>query len=124
MLVWKEVKAKSKSEYKVCVLNVWTGGRDRYRVCLPVKDRGRPKVTIASTVYIENVKSMLWSLVGVPEREYGERLHTVHYVMFTYINRQLVRDSLQTFVLDIFNSPDTTQSVLSRAHDIYHGLLM
>jgi predicted component of type VI protein secretion system len=76
------------------------------------------------TMNKENLKSILWSLVGINEEEYREKFHIVHYLMFTYINRELLRESMQSFVLDIFNSPVSSREWLVRAHDIYHNLLM
>ena len=78
---------------------------------------------LVSVLNIDNLNKLLWSLVDLGEDEYREQFHKVHYLMFMHINRDLVRESLQSFVLDIFNSPGN-RDYLGRAHDIYHNLLM
>jgi len=78
---------------------------------------------LVSVVNIDNLKSLLWSLVYLGENEYRQKLHKVQYLMCMHINRDLVRESLQCFVLDIFNSPENRDYVC-RAHDIYHNLMM
>ena len=97
-----------------------------------VSEEYRPEIEdalklLVSTVYIENnnlLNTLLYMLVGASEVEYPEKVRLVYYILYTYVQRDVVRQGLQTFVLDIFTRPDTTQEVLGRSHDIYHNLSM
>jgi hypothetical protein len=79
---------------------------------------------LSSTVSVENLKGLLSMLARASEIEYQDQFHVVHYILYHYIRRDLVGESLQSFVLDIFNSRETSPELLARVHDMYHKLNM
>jgi len=79
-------------------------------------------VSMTITDHTNMVDAMLWVMVRDTEDEYRRKLQLVHYILFTYVRGDLVREGLDRFVMDLFNNPETSASMLSRAHDMYHNL--
>ena len=78
---------------------------------------------LVTTVKMENLHSLLWSLLVLDDEEYEEKFDIVYYLMYMYVNRDLLRESLDSFVIDVFHNP-VGRKWLGRSYDIYHKLLM